>query len=196
PSAGCRTGSAAAQAPAGIDARMAWTAAASLCCRLVRAAPVRRRARRRTLCSAARSTDAVDREYADLNLRPLYPNVRPNPTYPILPVFNLRLLFEIAYQPDHPPTNWFWCMQRGHHLRIRQHVNPLSALFVEPTEPPEWTEVFEDPLLPLMVDIGCGSGRFLVWLAKNSGERRNYLGLEIRQKVGRADTVLGDRIGA
>uniref|UniRef100_A0A453CZD3 Uncharacterized protein n=1 Tax=Aegilops tauschii subsp. strangulata TaxID=200361 RepID=A0A453CZD3_AEGTS len=95
-----------------------------------RAAPVRRRARRRTLCSAARSTDAVDREYADLNLRPLYPNVRPNPTYPILPVFNLRLLFEIAYQPDHPPTNWFWCMQRGHHLRIRQHVNPLSALFV------------------------------------------------------------------
>ncbi|KAI5011059.1 hypothetical protein ZWY2020_013196 [Hordeum vulgare] len=85
-------------------------------------------------------------EYADLNLRPLYPN-------------------------------------RGHHLRIRQHVNPLSALFVEPTEPPEWTEVFEDPLLPLMVDIGCGSGRFLVWLAKNSGEKRNYLGLEIRQKL-------------
>ncbi|XBI94854.1 hypothetical protein VPH35_031417 [Triticum aestivum] len=155
---------------------MAWTAAASLCCRLVRAPPVSRRARRRTLCSAARSTDAVDREYADLNLRPLYPN-------------------------------------RGHHLRIRQHVNPLSALFVEPTEPPEWTEVFQDPLLPLMVDIGCGghmspsiasplcctfplasairgfflscagSGRFLVWLAKNSGERRNYLGLEIRQKL-------------
>lgn len=28
-----------------------------------------------------------------------------------------------------------------------------------------------------------GSGRFLIWLAKNSGERRNYLGLEIRQKV-------------
>jgi tRNA (guanine-N7-)-methyltransferase len=43
--------------------------------------------------------------------------------------------------------------------------------------------VFEDPLLPLMVDIGCGSGRFLIWLAKNSGERRNYLGLEIRQKL-------------
>lgn len=81
--------------------------------------------------------------------------------------------------------------------------------------------MFEDPLLPLMVDIGCGaflpsspilfsflfffyfavlmctqivsalsmkrcyvgSGRFLIWLAKNSGERRNYLGLEIRQKV-------------
>ncbi|CAM0881289.1 unnamed protein product [Alopecurus aequalis] len=119
---------------------------ASLCCRLVRTTHVRRRAPRRTLCSAARSTDAVEREYADLNLRPLYPN-------------------------------------RGHHLRIRQHVNPLSASFVEPTEPPEWKEVFEDPLLPLMVDIGCGSGRFLVWLAKNSSERQNYLGLEIRQKL-------------
>ncbi|KAL6884585.1 hypothetical protein ACP4OV_010521 [Aristida adscensionis] len=33
-----------------------------------------------------------------------------------------------------------------------------------------------------MVDIGCGSGRFLIWLAKNSGEKRNYLGLEIRLK--------------
>lgn len=28
-----------------------------------------------------------------------------------------------------------------------------------------------------------GSGRFLIWLAKNSVEPRNYLGLEIRQKV-------------
>lgn len=59
-----------------------------------------------------------------------------------------------------------------------------------------------------MVDIGCGaqfrfahlwrciawrkvlreywcsgSGRFLIWLAKNSSQRQNYLGLEIRQKV-------------
>ncbi|KAF0916676.1 hypothetical protein E2562_010525 [Oryza meyeriana var. granulata] len=130
---------------------MAWTATAtvSLCCRLVRL-PVVPYARRppplSTRCSAAQSPDAVDREYADLNLRPLYPN-------------------------------------RGHHLRIRQHVNPLSSSFSEPTEPPEWKEVFDDPLLPLMVDIGCGSGRFLIWLAKNSGERRNYLGLEIRQKL-------------
>lgn len=34
-----------------------------------------------------------------------------------------------------------------------------------------------------MVDVGCGSGRFLIWLAKNSPESRNYLGLEIRQKL-------------
>uniref|UniRef100_A0A804P5R2 tRNA (guanine(46)-N(7))-methyltransferase n=1 Tax=Zea mays TaxID=4577 RepID=A0A804P5R2_MAIZE len=34
-----------------------------------------------------------------------------------------------------------------------------------------------------MVDIGCGSGRFLIWHAKNSGKSQNYLGLEIRQKL-------------
>ncbi|XP_066308971.1 uncharacterized protein [Miscanthus floridulus] len=122
---------------------MAWTAAATLCCRLPSA---RRPPSSRARCSAAQSPDAVDKEYADLNLRPLYPN-------------------------------------RGHHMRIRQHVNPLSSSFSEPTEPPEWKEVFDDPLLPLMVDIGCGSGRFLIWHAKNSGKRQNYLGLEIRQKL-------------
>ncbi|ONM39172.1 hypothetical protein ZEAMMB73_Zm00001d043832 [Zea mays] len=64
-------------------------------------------------------------------------------------------------------------------------MNPLSSSFSEPTGPPEWKEVFDDPLLPLMVDIGCGSGRFLIWHAKNSGKSQNYLGLEIRQKVNR-----------
>ncbi|XAR63360.1 tRNA (guanine(46)-N(7))-methyltransferase [Bertholletia excelsa] len=34
-----------------------------------------------------------------------------------------------------------------------------------------------------MVDIGSGSGRFLMWLAKRNLESRNFLGLEIRQKL-------------
>ncbi|MQL98018.1 hypothetical protein Taro_030726, partial [Colocasia esculenta] len=70
----------------------------------------------------------------------------------------------------------------GHlgHVRIRQHVNPLSSA---PVPVPDWKEVFRDSTLPLMVDIGSGSGRFLIWLAKNSPEPRNYLGLEIRQKL-------------
>ncbi|RZS27646.1 hypothetical protein BHM03_00061162 [Ensete ventricosum] len=69
------------------------------------------------------------------------------------------------------------------HVRIRQHVNPLSSSFATPVEIPVWKEVFRDPSLPLMVDIGSGSGRFLIWLAKKCPERRNYLGLEIRQKL-------------
>ncbi|KEH17994.1 putative tRNA (guanine(46)-N(7))-methyltransferase [Medicago truncatula] len=67
------------------------------------------------------------------------------------------------------------------HGRIRQHVNPSS--FSSPAQVPDWNQVFADPALPLMVDIGCGSGRFLMWLAKRTPKVRNHLGLEIRQKM-------------
>ncbi|KAJ1395443.1 hypothetical protein SESBI_33401 [Sesbania bispinosa] len=69
------------------------------------------------------------------------------------------------------------------HVRIRQHVNPLSSSFSAPAQVPDWNQVFADPTLPLMVDIGCGSGRFLMWLAKRTPKVRNYLGLEIRQRL-------------
>ncbi|XP_021895362.1 uncharacterized protein LOC110812815 [Carica papaya] len=69
------------------------------------------------------------------------------------------------------------------HVRIRQHVNPLSSSFRVSAPVPDWAEVFKDPTLPLMVDIGSGSGRFLIWLAKSNIESENYLGLEIRQKL-------------
>ncbi|KAI4296959.1 hypothetical protein L6164_036874 [Bauhinia variegata] len=69
------------------------------------------------------------------------------------------------------------------HVRIRQHVNPLSSSFSVPAQVPEWNHVFRDPTLPLMVDIGCGSGRFLLWLAKRNSKVKNYLGLDIRQKL-------------
>ncbi|KAH7849634.1 hypothetical protein Vadar_020716 [Vaccinium darrowii] len=73
------------------------------------------------------------------------------------------------------------------HVRIRQHVNPLSATLSAPAPVPKWSEVYRDPTLPLVVDIGSGSGRFLMWLAKRNLERnqdpKNYLGVEIRQKL-------------
>ncbi|XP_026409419.1 uncharacterized protein LOC113304502 [Papaver somniferum] len=69
------------------------------------------------------------------------------------------------------------------HVRIRQHVNPLTAALSAPVEVPDWNQIFPDSTLPLMVDIGCGSGRFLLWLAKKSPQTNNYLGLEIRQKL-------------
>ncbi|KAI9072198.1 hypothetical protein K1719_045840 [Acacia pycnantha] len=79
------------------------------------------------------------------------------------------------------------------HVRIRQHVNPLSSSFSVPTQPPDWNQVFRDPTLPLMADIGCGSGRLLLWLAKRNPGVRNYLGLEIRQKlVKRAEVWVKD----
>ncbi|CAL5195352.1 unnamed protein product [Lathyrus oleraceus] len=79
------------------------------------------------------------------------------------------------------------------HVRIRQHVNPLSSSFATPAQVPDWNQVFADPALPLMVDIGCGSGRFLMWLAKRTPKVRNYLGLEIRQRmVKRAESWVKD----
>ncbi|XP_009619395.1 uncharacterized protein [Nicotiana tomentosiformis] len=50
-------------------------------------------------------------------------------------------------------------------------------------EVPNWKEVFGDATLPLMVDIGSGSGRFLMWLAKRNSSSKNFLGLEIRPKL-------------
>ncbi|CAH2072503.1 unnamed protein product [Thlaspi arvense] len=93
-----------------------------------------------------RSTDLVELEYADLNLK-----------------------YKISEEVGH--------------VRIRQHVNPLSSSFSTPAPVPAWDEVYKDPSLPLMVDIGSGSGRFLLWLAKKNAASRNYLGLEIRQKL-------------
>ena len=65
---------------------------------------------------------------------------------------------------------------------MRQHVNPLSKYF-EYLEPlPELKEIFLDPSLPLHLDIGCGSGKFLMELAIRN-KNWNYLGIEIREKL-------------
>ena len=65
---------------------MAWTATGTLCCRLIRLPSARCPPPSLARCSAtsaARSPDAVDIEYADLNLRPLYPIVCTPPFFPL-----------------------------------------------------------------------------------------------------------------
>ena len=65
---------------------------------------------------------------------------------------------------------------------MRQHVNPLSKVFnnVEPLPPLK--DIFNDYNKPLHLDIGCGSGSFLINLA-NHNKNWNYIGLEIREKL-------------
>lgn len=46
--------------------------------------------------------------------------------------------------------------------RLRQHVNPLLARYAAPVPLPELATVFADPSQPLHVDIGCGTGKFVV----------------------------------
>jgi len=74
-------------------------------------------------------------------------------------------------------------------VRVRQHVNPLSTRNLEVVPPPDWAALFPQPSAPLVLDLGCGSGRFLLALAqRDSARERNYLGLEIRAPLAeRAD---------
>lgn len=79
--------------------------------------------------------------------------------------------------------------------RFRQHVNPLARQYQIPTTLPDtWPcdGTFNDPTLPLHIDIGCAKGGFLLKLALersspdtslHAWEKRNYLGLEIRPSV-------------
>ncbi|MDC3182816.1 tRNA (guanosine(46)-N7)-methyltransferase TrmB [Prochlorococcus sp. AH-716-B23] len=65
---------------------------------------------------------------------------------------------------------------------MRQHVNPLSKNFFEIDPIPPLNQVFENPKLPLHLDIGCASGDFLFELSLKN-KNWNYLGIEIREKL-------------
>lgn len=101
-------------------------------------------------------------------------------------------------------------LYEGLSAKTRQHVNPLADHFQIPSPPPVWEELFDDPSLPLQVDVGCGSGRFVLIRAQRLAghpaveiateeelddmpddhipvvtdkARANVLGMEIRQKL-------------
>jgi len=74
--------------------------------------------------------------------------------------------------------------KRKKEARARQHVNPLSRRYQQPTFlSKEWPkEVLSDLSLPLHLDIGCGRGGFLLEMAQAKPDQ-NYLGLEIRPPI-------------
>lgn len=62
---------------------------------------------------------------------------------------------------------------------MRQHVNPLKRELQIRHGPLDWAAVFDDPSLPLVVDVGSGYGRFAIkYVHETPGT--NVLGLEIR----------------
>ena len=65
---------------------------------------------------------------------------------------------------------------------MRQHVNPLSKNFFEIDPIPPLNQIFENPKLPLHLDIGCASGDFLFELSLKN-KNWNYIGIEIREKL-------------
>mmetsp|Transcript_60351 Transcript_60351/g.67525 ORF Transcript_60351/g.67525 Transcript_60351/m.67525 type:complete len:343 (+) Transcript_60351:37-1065(+) len=75
--------------------------------------------------------------------------------------------------------------KRKKSVRARQHVNPLARKFQQPTVlSVNWPQdVFQDLSKPLLLDIGCSRGGFLIDMASERPDDYNYLGLEIRPIV-------------
>lgn len=67
-------------------------------------------------------------------------------------------------------------------VRVHQHVNPLSPFYRQEPEPLVYKDLFSDPARPLLLDIGCARGRFLLRMAEADASR-NYLGVEIREPL-------------
>jgi len=65
---------------------------------------------------------------------------------------------------------------------LRQHVNPLSRFFQLPLQLPQPNELFEHPLQPIHLDIGCARARCLLGLAERT-PNWNHLGVEIRRPL-------------
>lgn len=67
-------------------------------------------------------------------------------------------------------------------VRVREHVNPLSAKYQVAIAPPDWQSLYADVTKPLHLDIGCGRGKFLLDMAQQQ-PAWNFLGLEIREPL-------------
>lgn len=67
-------------------------------------------------------------------------------------------------------------------VRVHQHVNPLAPFYRQAPKPIDLEAVFADPSQPLLLDIGCARGRFLLRMAEVQPEW-NYLGVEIREPL-------------
>ena len=75
---------------------------------------------------------------------------------------------------------------------MRQHVNPLSRVHQQPRPLPPPTELFAQPDQPIVLDIGCARGRFLLDLAPLQSDH-NHLGVEIRRPL--VEAAEAERIG-
>ena len=67
-------------------------------------------------------------------------------------------------------------------VRVHQHVNPLAPFYRQAPKPVDIESVFADPDKPLLLDIGCARGRFLLRMAE-AEPQWNYLGVEIREPL-------------
>lgn len=67
-------------------------------------------------------------------------------------------------------------------VRVHQHVNPLAPYYRQAPKPIKIDEMFADASRPMLLDIGCARGRFLLRMAEAQPDW-NYLGVEIREPL-------------
>ena len=67
-------------------------------------------------------------------------------------------------------------------VRVHQHVNPLAPYFRFTPSPIEIEKIFANPEMPILLDIGCARGRFLLQMA-DLDKSQNYIGIEIREAL-------------
>lgn len=67
-------------------------------------------------------------------------------------------------------------------VRVHQHVNPLAPFYRQAPQPVDIESVFSEPDRPLLLDIGCARGRFVLRMAE-AEPGWNYLGVEIREPL-------------
>ena len=79
-------------------------------------------------------------------------------------------------------------------VRVHQHVNPLAPYYRQAPKPVAIADVFSDPLRPLLLDVGCARGRFLLRMAE-AEPGWNYLGVEIREPLVEEANRLKDEAG-
>jgi tRNA (guanine-N7-)-methyltransferase len=67
-------------------------------------------------------------------------------------------------------------------VRVHQHVNPLSPFYRQEPQPIDIESIFAESDRPLLLDIGCARGRFILKMAE-AQPSWNYLGIEIRHPL-------------
>ena len=79
-------------------------------------------------------------------------------------------------------------------VRVRQHVNPLGIKYQTPINPIDWGKIYLDRNKPLLLDIGCARGQFLIEMAQLE-PNWNFLGLEIREPLVEAANKIRSELG-
>ncbi len=79
-------------------------------------------------------------------------------------------------------------------VRVRQHVNPLGIRYQTPINPIDWENIYVDINQPLLLDIGCARGQFLIDMAQLE-PNCNFLGLEIREPLVEAANQTRSELG-